>query len=465
MFVLIASLAFALPQDLVGDDLHLVWNVAGLAGSNYGWALADLADIDGDGVTDAIVGAPTWSDGVITAGATFVVSGATGAELWRFEGTEDAGFHGYAMVDVGDADGDGIHDIGTGAPTAGPGTVWVYSGATGETLLEVQGEEDGDGFGGALAAAGDVDGDGAADFMVGAPTAGGALDAGTVSLVSGADGTILRVWTGASTGDYYGGGTGTVGDLTGDGVPEVAVSVAYTADGGQVWVLDPTTAEPVRGPMLGNRQSTALGQFFVGGPGDVDGDGVLDVYAGDPAAASGDGAAWVYSGVDGETLLVVKGTSRDGLGCGRGVPDVDGDGLPDLALGAWSSGDLATAGGKFVLVSGRDGTVLQTITNGTASENFGFDAVSLGDVDGDGRQDILIGGATGAQLYLLSAPLPPPPDTTDTGDPADSAAAGDADDEIKPPAGCGCGSAPGAQGVWAGAVLATLLRRRKPTQS
>jgi hypothetical protein len=142
----------------------------------------------------------------------------------------------------------------------------------------------------------------------------------------------------------------------------------------------------------------ALGAMFLSVPGDVDGDGVADVYASDfsnSAKGPSTGRTVVHSGKDGRRLLTLTGeTAGEGFGTSPSVAgDVNGDGHADLIVGAWQYAGAAISGGRAYLYSGRDGTLLKTYTCKTPGDTFGFDAVTLGDIDADGMDDLLITSA------------------------------------------------------------------------
>ena len=92
----------------------------------------------------------------------------------------------------------------------------------------------------------------------------------------------------------------------------------------------------------------------------------------------------------------------DGIGPGREAGDVDRDGLVDLAIGSWISNDGAPTAGQVEIYSGKDGSLLRRLTSTTAGENFGFDAVGLGDLDGDRVPDLVVSAATGERVYLIA---------------------------------------------------------------
>jgi hypothetical protein len=163
---------------------------------------------------------------------------------------------------------------------------------------------------------------------------------------------------------------------------------------GRAYVYDTLTAKP-KFVIDADETGAALGAMFLSVPGDVDGDGLPDIYASDwPNAAKGPstGRVYVHSGADGRRLLTLTGEAAgDGFGSSPAVAgDVDGDGRADLLVGAWQHATGAIGGGRVYLYSGRDGRLLKTYTCRTPGDTFGFDAVALGDVDADGTIDFLI---------------------------------------------------------------------------
>jgi large repetitive protein len=130
-------------------------------------------------------------------------------------------------------------------------------------------------------------------------------------------------------------------------------------------------------------------------PGDVDGDGFPAVYASDwsnSAKGPSTGRVYVYSGKDGHHLLTLTGeTAGEGFGTSPSVAgDVDHDGHADLIVGAWQYAGAAVSGGRANLYSGKDGHLMKTFTCLIPGDTFGFDAVTMGDVDKDGTTDFLI---------------------------------------------------------------------------
>ncbi|MEC9372654.1 MAG: integrin alpha, partial [Planctomycetota bacterium] len=360
----------------------------GNAGDNFGWAVADLADIDGDGFTDIITGAP-FNDAVgINAGVTFVYSGATGALIHQIDGAAGGELMGYAISDAGDIDGDGVNDIVSGGPF-GNGRVRVYSGDDASVLREWLGPADARSFGAAVAGIGDVNGDTVPDILIGASnpfSVAGAVNQAYV--YSGADGSLIRNIAANGPLTRFGAGTAALGDISGDGVPDYVIGApddgigrAYVYSGADGSLLFPALeADPT---------GADFGTFFVGPAGDTDTDGVNDVYVGDFSDDGGRGRAYVFSGVDGARLHTFVGaTAGDGLGPGRRAGDINGDGFDDIVVGAYTNSDGASFAGKLIIYSGADGSILRTITSTAMNAlTLGFDAVGVGDVTGDGRID------------------------------------------------------------------------------
>lgn len=385
-------------------------------GSLYGWAVSELTDVDGDGVTDWVAGA-IGTNG--NAGSTHVVSGASGTELFRWDGGGPWEYEGFSVADVGDVDGDGVHDVASGAVVVD--RVTIHSGADGSLLLTHQGPP-GSATGFAVGDAGDVDGDGHADVLVGAAFEG----PGVVRVLSGADGSVLRVYEGAEDGDQFGSGLDGVGDVDGDGVADHVVGArdAGKGDGGLVYVFSGADGSLVH-ELRGRGTAGELGSFFVAGLDDVDGDGVADVYGGDYDDDRGgrghhredpdepepkadpdkvdSGLAYVWSGATGKRIHVLRPFDRgEGLGPGRGAGDVDGDGHEDLVVGSYTSDTGGEEAGRVTVFSGRTGKVLRTLVNDVPGEQLGFDAVGLGDVDGDGLPDLLVSAANGSRVYVVA---------------------------------------------------------------
>lgn len=387
------------------------------AGDQFGWEGRNAGDVDGDGVDDALVSAPYKTIGGPNAGRVYVYSGASGEELFRRDG-KPGDFLGIGISPAGDVDADGKADVLVGAWGSGnaAGQVWVFGGPSGERLLGLKIDEPGDRLGWKVAAAGDADGDGHDDLLAGAP--GAAEGAGRAYLFSGADGTPLLALEGERAGDGFG---GCVAGTVVDGTALVCVGAANAGPGRRgrayVYALIDGAAEP-RFVVEAEESGRNLGRMFASFAGDLDADGTPDVYVSDwedGAQASGVGRVYLHSGKSGERLWTLAGRDPgEGFGIGSAeAGDVDGDGHDDLVVGSWQCATGAVSGGKVSVLSGRDGTPLAVYTCATAGETFGFDATSLGDVDGDGGRDFLVtaaysnvNGLRSGRVLVIAGPLP-----------------------------------------------------------
>ena len=367
------------------------------ANDQFGWIARNIGDVDGDGVADFVTSAPTNAHGGESAGRIYVYSTKSGRLLWTADG-EKGDELGTGVEAAGDVDRDGIPDVVASAP--GGGRAYVYSGRTGKILRTFTAENKTDEFGRHVSGVGDFDGDGFADVLVGAPgNAANGARAGRAYLYSGKDGHVLETLTGERAGDAFG---STVGGASGGGHRFLIVGAAGAGPrrSGRTYVYDRLSPKPLF-VIDSDETGNALGGMFVSVAGDLDGDGVPDIYASDftnSAKGPSTGRIYVHSGKDGRRIRTLTGeTAGEGFGIGPATAgDVDGDGRADLIVGAWQYAGAAISGGRAYLFSGKDGHLIATYTCKTPGDTFGFDAVGLGDVDGDGTIDFLITSAWSA---------------------------------------------------------------------
>jgi len=381
-------------------------------GDRFGWAGENLGDLNGDGVNDFIISATYNSDNGFQAGKAYVYSGSDFTLLNTVTGSAAGQWFGYGVSTGGDINADGTPDYLVG----GINRVVAYSGKTHGVIHEWSRL----GFFGAdVYGAGDVNGDGYDDVLVGAPYASHTFpQAGRVYLLSGKDGSELWTRDGQGKNYYLGYGVGKVGLLDGDGAPEVAASAfkAGQIDEGRVYVYSGATGSTYLTLEPSTRGTTEFyGVFFTQGAGDINADGVPDIFVGDygnKRGGDGTGRVYVYSGADGSEIYALNGDDKeDGFGPGRGAGDVNADGYGDLIIGAYTSeASGVRKAGKGYVISGKDGSVLRTMTGQVKNDYVGVDALAVGDVNDDGLTDYLLTGVnfdgTGPDHSYVIAGIP-----------------------------------------------------------
>ncbi|MEO6725968.1 MAG: FG-GAP-like repeat-containing protein [Blastocatellia bacterium] len=379
-------------------------------GDQFGWIARSIGDVDGDKVKDIATSAPTYQVNGQPAGRVYVYSGKSGKLLWMQTGKPGDQL-GIGIECAGDANHDGIPDVIAAAP--GAGKAYVYSGKDGKVLLTLGAGDSSEGFGRHASTAGDVNSDGYDDVLVGAPgnnTAGQA--AGRAYVYSGKDGTLLLTLDGERAGDSF--GSAVVGYK--DKRHAFLIVGAPNHGGGRVYVYT-GLASKTKFVFDADETGAQFGGMFLSVVGDINGDKTPDIYASDfsnNAKGPSTGRIYVYSGADGKKLLTMTGeTAGDGFGIGSAeAGDVNRDGFDDLIIGAWQHAGAATSAGKVYLYSGKDGSLMRTITCRIPGDTFGFDATGIGDVDGDGVIDFLltsawsgIKGYQSGRVFIISGKL------------------------------------------------------------
>jgi hypothetical protein len=423
--------------------------------------LSALGDVNGDGFDDLIIGAPYGDAGASDAGQAYVILGGTDlVDLdasalpldrgFSILGSDADGLAGWSVSSAGDVNGDGLDDILIGAPYGGgaqpsgrayvifgdvdPETVDLAALKSGQGII-LQGEAAGDIAGWSVASAGDVNGDGFDDLIIGAPYAGGGDYSGRAYVVFGSAGSAALSAVdlgnlspasgfeiqGGAPNDFAGWSVAGAGDINGDGFDDVIVGAPYGSKGGdyagQAYVIYGSVAakdvklgnlRPDQGFLIQGDAAGDLTGWSVASAGDVNGDGFDDLIIGAPyGSKGGDGAGQAYLVFGGKTLsdidLKSLGTSQ-GLVLAGGVEggyagmsvsaagDINGDGFGDLLVGAPTAN--GTAGGAYVILGGAFGASTKpVITSGTPAKELIVGGTGDDVLTGGGTGDVMRGGA------------------------------------------------------------------------
>ncbi len=374
------------------------------AGDHTGYAVAGPGDVDRDGVADLLVGGRYNDAAGKDAGAAYLVRGkADGGEIklrdvasglggFKILGQIANDYAGFSVAPAGDMNGDGARDLLIGAHYndaggATAGAVYVVFGKTGGGVVDLDnvargvggfrivGQAAGDQAGWSVAALGDMNGDGRGELLIGAPTnAGGGTKSGAAFVVFGkATGTEVRLASLGTAGfrivgergtDNAGWSVASAGDMNGDGRGDLVIGArandANGTDSGAayvVWGKAATTAVNLDNVATGKGGFKILGQ------------------------AAGDYAGWSVAGIG----------------------DVNGNGVPDLLVGAVRHDTpAANAGAAYVVYGKKSGTAIRLadvaagtggfrIVGEAAGDWAGTSVAAGGDINGDGRPDLLVG--------------------------------------------------------------------------
>jgi hypothetical protein len=407
----------------VGEDwLTVAWEVEsnGSGSPMFGWSIASAGDINGDGFGDVVVGAPWVHPSHLAYGEFWYPSSVAFLGSASGLGTTPAWFglvghehQGLSVASAGDVNDDGFDDILVGGSFE---MAYVWHGSpTGPALLADWSVNwfccygNSTGFGEAVASAGDVNGDGFDDVIIGAPGVDGpgVADDGAVYLFSGgAEGLdTTESWSvlaDGTTNNFLGRHLAPAGDVNADGYADIVIGSTLYAnpdvDEGAAFVYLGSASGPESDAawMAESNQAEAIFGFQVAST-DVNGDGFSDVLVSAPlfdGAVLDAGAAFVYLGsstglepdpasiVEGDAAAQFLGTTVASAG------DLDGDGFGDVAF---SSSFGYYEDRSVVVYRGSDSGLGPTAAWSSPVvpySGFGFSVASAGDVNGDGFSDL-----------------------------------------------------------------------------
>lgn len=258
-------------------------------------------------------------------------------------------------------------------------------------------------FGSQVLEVDDLDGDTLPDICLSAPPSSGSTDSGYLEVRRSDDGTLVSRWDDTASDSLFARSIADLGDVDGDFCNDILIGKPSS----RFSTIDLPAIE-ARSGRTGERLWQVSDDYAsfgacVAALGDVDGDGIRDFVAGSPPVRLEDeGRAWVRSGKDGSVICELR-SPETGTWFGAALStagDLTGDGRDDVLVG----GNYGRARGLVVVFNGLTGERLMTVTDDDPDSMFGLTLAAAGDVDGDGRNDFAIGapGETSNSVSIIS---------------------------------------------------------------
>jgi len=370
----------------------------------FGWSVSTAGDVNNDGFADVIVGAKGYSS---NTGRAYIYLGSgviNNISDVTYTGESANNFFGYSVSSAGDIDNNGYSEVMVGAYgiNSGRGRVYVYFGTpslNSAPSLTISGLGINYSFGISVSSAGDVNGDGFSDMIIGAHGYSSFTGRAYVYFGSASPDTVADItMTGESANNFFANSVSSAGDVNDDGFDDVIIGAyGYSSLKGRTYIyfggtsMNNTPDETMTGEAAGNHFGKS-----VSGAGDMNGNGHSEVISGAFNYSSSKGKAYLYEYIFDKNIsadFTMAGMiSQDQFGCSvSDAGDVNGDGYSDVIIGAKSSS--TNSGISFIYFGG---PVMDSIADvGMSieglSDRFGHSVSGTGDVNGDGFDDVIIG--------------------------------------------------------------------------
>ncbi len=370
----------------------------------FGRAVSSAGDINGDGKADFMVGMTKHS----SPGYLLIYSGADGSLLASQEGSLSDGSFGFAIA-AGDLDADKKTDLIASDPAAAYIRL-IYANDISEGLnLTLPATS--------LAYLGDINGDGHGDFIFGDHeySPAGLFGAGRAEVISGKEKLVVQLKEGDVTDMQFGRAVDAAGDVNGDGTTDYLVGAPNASPSGKASAGSAFVFSGADGSLLFRKDGAATGDQFgcsVAGLGDLNSDGCSEFAVGahltDPSGKTNAGSVSVFSGSDGNIFYRLDGdATRIEFGTTLAkIGDLTDDGKNDFAVGApLASPNNKEEAGSVYLYCGYSGNLICRLDGeggkvllGKNGDHFGLDVAAAGDINGDGKPEIIVGACEYAAI-------------------------------------------------------------------
>ena len=377
--------------------------------NQFGYSVSSAGDVNSDGYADVVVGANRHNSYTGRAYIFYGGASMNSAVDITMNGESANSTFGTSVSLAGDVNSDGYEDVIVGAngfsSNTGRGYVFFGGNSMDNTAdVVMTGEAANNNFGVSVSSAGDINGDGFADVLIGAygynsNTGKTYIYFGGTNMNPAADVSII----GESAFNYFGNSVSSAGDVNGDGFSDVIIGAfGYTTLTGKVYVyFGGTSMDTISDiTMTGETTNSSFG-ISVSSAGDINADGYSDLIAGANGYNSNTGRVYFYDYfmknvispeiiINGEAVNNNFGSSVSSAG------DVNADGYSDIVIGARNS---SVTGKAYIYYGGLSADNIADVTmTGEGSSFFGASVSSAGDVNGDGYSDVIIS----AYLYNSS---------------------------------------------------------------